>query len=202
MAASALIAILCAVLYPLGVQPRPLPAYSGTAYQTGPASAPVQVVVYSDFDCRYCRNLFNALYPVALSHPHGLRLTYRPFPLPAHANARPAQAAAAAAGLQGKYWQYAEQLYTPGQSLDDLGLKGIASRIGLDLSRWEADRHAPERNQEMDQCLQAARDAKIPGAPALFLNGFQVPGDLSSLPTIERMLENQVLPREAAKGPG
>ena len=180
---------LCPFVYPLGVRPRPLPDYTGVAYPTGPASAPVQVVVYSDFDCKYCRNLFNALYPVALSHSHRLSLSYRPFPLPAHANARSAQAAAAAAGLQGKFWQYAEQLYRPGQSLDGLGLKACATRVGLDLPRFEADRHAPERDAEMDQSLQEARQAKVPGAPAVFLNGLQVPGDFSSLATIERLLE-------------
>ncbi|MEK7131726.1 MAG: thioredoxin domain-containing protein, partial [Patescibacteria group bacterium] len=64
----------------------------------------VTLIEYSDFQCPAC----GAYYPMVKQLGQefkNLSIVYRHFPLPQHANARPAAQAAEAAGQQGKFWE-------------------------------------------------------------------------------------------------
>ena len=75
-----------------------IPAYSPVK---GPASAPVTLQVFSDFECPFCVRAAPTLADVEARFQGRVRLVWRNYPLPSHARARPAARAAMSAMAQG-----------------------------------------------------------------------------------------------------
>src|SRR4029079_17720373 len=79
----------------------------GTSPATGPANAPVTIVMFSDFQCSACGATHPVLKKAMANYPGKIRFVVRSFPLEAvHANAWRAALAAAAANAQGKFFEY------------------------------------------------------------------------------------------------
>src|SRR5258705_8279132 len=103
----------------------------------GPASAPITLVEYGDYQCPYC----GAAYPVVkrLQKKMGknLRFVFRNFPLTqAHPYAMVAAEAAEAADLQGKFWEMHDLLFEQQQSLSPDIIPEWAKKIGLDVEKF------------------------------------------------------------------
>src|SRR5262245_14299315 len=56
----------------------------------GPASAPVEIIEFSDFQCPFCLNAFPTVNQVVAAYGDKVRIVYRHYPLPIHPRARPA----------------------------------------------------------------------------------------------------------------
>ena len=81
----------------------------------GDDKATLWVVEVSDFQCPYCKSWHDETYPVIKRDyvdAGKVRLAYVNFPLPGHKNAWPAAEAAMCAGLQGKFWQMHDSLFS------------------------------------------------------------------------------------------
>ena len=70
------------------------------------------LVEYSDFECPYCLNHAATLKQIMDEYTGKVRLVYRHFPLSFHANAQLAAEASECAGLQGKFWEMHDKLFT------------------------------------------------------------------------------------------
>jgi len=97
----------------------------------GPATAPVTLVEYGDYECPYCR----AAHPIldALQRQLGeqLRFVFRHFPLTEmHPHAEHAAEAAEAAAAHHKFWEMHDMIYQS-PALDDQQLVQYASSLGL-----------------------------------------------------------------------
>src|SRR4029077_10047296 len=68
---------------------------------------PVEVVVFSDFQCPFCAQLSRPLRELQTTGVDGvtMALTFKNFPLPMHVRAPLAHQAALAAAEQGKFWE-------------------------------------------------------------------------------------------------
>ena len=72
----------------------------------GPATAPVTLVEYGDFECPHCGRAFPVVKEVQRRMGQRLRFVFRNFPLTEiHAHAQHAAEAAEAAAVQGKFWE-------------------------------------------------------------------------------------------------
>jgi len=87
-----------------------------TAHRLGPANAPVQIVVYSDFQCVFAANWCRSCNSQA-EFPNEVTIVYRHFPLTAHPRAFPAAVAAECAAEQGFFWEYHDKLFVEGGDL-------------------------------------------------------------------------------------
>ncbi len=80
----------------------------------GRETAPVWVVVVSDFQCPYCKVWHDETFP-ALKREFidrgRIRLAYLNFPLPQHQHARGTAELALCAGLQGQFWEYHDAIF-------------------------------------------------------------------------------------------
>lgn len=113
-----------------------IPPINDSDYVVGPADADVTLIVYTDFECPYCGR-FHTTFEQALDDFDGqVRATIRNFPLSFHANAEPAANAAECAGEQGKYFEYAHELFANQTSLSDDLYEEIASDLGLKMSQF------------------------------------------------------------------
>src|SRR5918997_6122606 len=101
----------------------------------GHFDAPLELVMYGDFQCPYCAAAQSIIRRVRERLGGRLRFAFRHMPLPAHPDAENAAQASEAAAAQGAFWPMHDELYAGrGRlSLDDLAAH--ASAIGLDGER-------------------------------------------------------------------
>ena len=138
----------------------------------GPATAPLTVLEYGDYECPYCGAAHPVLNEVQRIMGPRLRFAYRHFPLTQiHAHAYQAAEAAEAAGAQGRFWEMHDLLYVNQRRLTVPDLLAYAQALELDLERFAADlsehRHAPKLREDF---LSGVRSG-VNGTPTLFING-------------------------------
>jgi len=97
----------------------------------GSSAAVVTLIEFSDFQCPYCAQVAPILASVVAQSGGRVRLVWKDFPLPVHAEALPAAEAAQCAAQQGKFWEYHDQLF---QNQDKLGAafyQVLGTQLGL-----------------------------------------------------------------------
>lgn len=135
----------------------------------GPADAAVTLIVYTDFECPYCGR-FHTTFEQALDEFDGqVRAAIRNFPLSFHANARPAANAAECAGEQGKYFEYAHELFSDQTALNDDRYEEIAADLGLKMSQFrdcvESEKYADKITSDMNGGMAAG----VQGTPGTLI---------------------------------
>ena len=138
----------------------------------GPASAPVAVIEYGDFECPVCCQAHGAL-EVLLAH-FGQRMCYvfRHYPMrEAHPHAELAAEAAEAAAAQGKFWPMQGLLFEHQQHLDERRLLECATKAGLDLRRYRKEMRDRIYLQRVQEHMEGGRHLGLRSTPAFFVNG-------------------------------
>jgi protein-disulfide isomerase len=147
----------------------------------GPADAPATLEEFGDFECPPCGLVHPVLKTMEREFGQRLRVIFREFPLvPTHAHALNAARAAEAAGLQGKFWQMHDLIYenqkTWHESFDARPIfEGYATKIGLDLARYQRDLDSDVVEQRIFLDGKRANSLDVKGTPTVFLNGREVP---------------------------
>jgi len=140
----------------------------------GPATAPVTIVEFTDFECPACAAMHPVIEEVLKSYSDRVRFVVRDFPLNRHPHARKAAEAANAANAQGKFFEYASLLFKNQKALDVASLKKYASEIGLDRARFDA---ALDRGTYAAEVKKDMEDGEMYGVgvtPTIFVNGVQL----------------------------
>jgi len=126
----------------------------------GPEDAAVTLEEFGDFQCPPCGKLSEPINQ--LQKKYNLRVIFRQFPLPMHANAKEAAFASEAAARQGRFWQMHDLLYREqavwSKSTDARALfNAYAGMLQLDLGRFRKDMNSAEvqRQVEIDQQRRA-----------------------------------------------
>lgn len=142
----------------------------------GPDTAPVTLVVFSDFQCPFCANLAATLRQVEEEYPGKVRFVYKHRPLPIHTGARLAAKASIAAAAQGRFWDYHDALFAERHTLDEPSLERLAADLGLDLQRFRRAFHAADTEDRIAAADQEASRLGVAGTPTVFLNGHRIIG--------------------------
>jgi len=151
---------------------------AGDAPALGPVDAPVQLVVFMDFECPYCRRAAQqGFQELRRRYPEDLRLVFRHLPLPIHRSADGAARAAIAADRQGQFWPFSERLLAPEvTSLGRTVFLAIARDLHLDEARFIADLDGPDSTATVREDMLLARRLGLDATPGFFLNGRYVNG--------------------------
>ena len=160
----------------------------------GPLDAPLELVMYGDFQCPYCAAAQSILRRVRERLDGRLRLAFRHMPLPAHPDADNAAQAAEAAAAQGAFWPMHDELYAGrGRlSLDDLAAH--ANAIGIDGARVRREVQEGVHAARVARDDESARAAGVTGTPAFFVNGVLHEGSFDAGSLVEAL---QAAPRAA-----
>jgi len=142
----------------------------------GPEKAPITIVEFSDFECPFCGRAEETVNEVVRAYPDKIRLVYRDFPLPMHANAPKAAEAAHCAGDQGKYWDMHAKLFANQRALDVKSLKGYAKDLALDQAKFDKCLDSGEKAKLVEEDHKAGGDLGVSGTPAFFVNGMLISG--------------------------
>jgi protein-disulfide isomerase len=168
----------------------------------GPASAPLQLVVFSYFQCPTCVRYARELHTMVDQYANQLQVVFKHFPLDKtcnpgmsgdfnlHPRACEAAYAAEAANRQGKFWRFHDELFTRNLWIETTTIESIARDSGLDLERFETDRREIPTLLKVHTDLALGGSLKLRGTPTLFLNRRPVP---SIRPQDVRVLIYQLL---------
>jgi protein-disulfide isomerase len=141
----------------------------------GAATAPVTVVMFSDFQCSYCAATHPILKKVLAEYKDKVRFVVRDYPLESiHPDAFRAALAANAARAQNKFFEYIEVLYQNQDALDAASLKKYAADLGLNPRQFELDLGNEKFAVEVRKDLADGKLYGIGGTPTIFVNGVKV----------------------------
>ena len=141
-------------------------------HQQGPATAPVTLVEYGDYECPYCGEAYPIVKEIQRRLGDRLRFVFRNFPLTqSHPHAQHAAEVAEAAAAQGKFWEMHDSLFEHQQALDDAHLVHYAAALQLDQEKFEREMtehiYAPRVREDF---LSGVRSG-VNGTPTFYING-------------------------------
>ncbi|PIX62536.1 disulfide bond formation protein DsbA [Candidatus Uhrbacteria bacterium CG_4_9_14_0_2_um_filter_41_50] len=138
--------------------------------------AKVILIEYSDFECPYCERHHPTMQQIYDTYGDDIAWVYRHFPLSFHPDAEPAALASECAAEQGKFWEYADDLFTNQDSLgDDLYLQ-LAADLGLDVDQFTDCYDSEKYADKLASDYNSGVDAGVTGTPATYVNGQKVSG--------------------------
>ncbi|MBL6937585.1 MAG: Na+/H+ antiporter NhaA [Alphaproteobacteria bacterium] len=143
----------------------------------GGAGDRIELVVYADYLCPYCRRLRHILARLRDALGERLAYTYRHFPNEkAHPGAEFVHAAAEAAGLQGKFWEMHDALYDHPLPIKADKVRQFAREMGLDVERFERDVASEAVRTRVADDLREGRANGVTGTPSFFVDGLRYDG--------------------------
>jgi protein-disulfide isomerase len=143
----------------------------------GPATAPVTLVEYGDYECPYCRAAVPIVQELQGLLGDQLLYVFRHFPLTGmHPHAQHAAEAAEAAAAQGKFSEMHAALFEHQEALQDDHLMQYAADLDLDTARIRrelgAHSHAARVREDFESGLRS--DAR--GTPTFYLDDVRYDG--------------------------
>lgn len=168
------------------------------ARSRGPRNAPVTIVEFADFQCPFCNRTTETIKQLEKKYTGQLRVVFRDFPLPFHANAVKAAEAASCAQEQGKFWQMHDQLFANQANLKPVDLKKYASEIGLDSAQFNQCLDSEKYRQIWQSDKNEGEGYGINGTPTFFVNGRMLAG-AAPFETFVQMIDEEL---ERTKVPG
>ena len=147
----------------------------------GDPKAPVVIFEYADFQCGYCA-LINSRVNAAVEEADGkLAVVYRNFLLSYHQNSTAAASAAQAAGLQGYWKKYADELFS---QQDEWAYATSSERTALfnkyfekvtdgkgDMEKFKSDMNSSEVSQKISFDMGIGKRMDIAGTPSFYIDG-------------------------------
>ena len=151
--------------------PRTAVAFSDDPAK-GPATAPVTIVEFSDFQCPFCSRVTPTLKQVEDTYGDKVRVIFRNFPLlQIHPQAAKAAEAASCAADQGKFWEMHDRLFANQQKLSVEDLKQHASALGLKTEEFNQCLDSGKKEAEWKKDMDEGTSYGLTGTPAFFVNG-------------------------------
>jgi protein-disulfide isomerase len=167
----------------------------------GSPNATVTVEEFADFQCPSCGATHPVIKQIQGIFGPNIMLIFRHFPFPQHDKALDAALAAEAAGLQGKFWDMHNLLYTNQQSWSsnpnykDI-FKGYAEKIGLDVNKWQTDVAGAAAKARIDADLQRAKFLNINTTPSIFINNKPVDYEDMTVLKLQSLIEEALRNRQ------
>jgi protein-disulfide isomerase len=155
----------------------------GSTAARGPEKAAVNIAVFSDFQCPYCRSSALLLHEVLESGQDDVRVVFHHLPLSLHAWARQAAEAAACAQLQSAtaFGAMHDQIFLNQASISAENAKEKLSEFakginGLDQVGFQQCMDNGMSLGLVLRDMQLAEKFQVTGTPTIFINGRRVQG--------------------------
>ncbi len=145
----------------------------------GKADAPVTLVVFSDFQCPFCKRVEPTLAKVRETYGGKVRIVWKDEPLPFHPRAKPAaELARFARSKKGDagFWDVHDRLFASQPALEDDDLASVAKAAGLDPVKALAAVKAESFKKDIAADQSLADDVQANGTPHFFVNGRRLVG--------------------------
>lgn len=150
----------------------------GNAPILGKEKAPVTIVEFSDFQCPYCSKAADIVHQVKKEFGGKVKIAFKQFPLPFHAQAKAASNAALCAGEQKKeaFWTLHDAFFGNQDKLNrDLFLKQAKS-AKLDVDAFEKCLDEKKYYAQIEADIEQGKNLGVKSTPTFFVNGKLVQG--------------------------
>lgn len=157
----------------------------------GNENAKVKIVVYSDYNCPFCRVVNKMMHKIVhenrdivyieeISYPLDSFCNYRVSrTLTGHETSCIASKYALSAKKQGKFWGVANILFDKRPFGEEAILNEIdKAHLGLDLNKLKEDANSPQVAEELKKEIDMAASREIMGTPAIEINGVLYMGSM------------------------
>lgn len=164
----------------------------------GSPTAAVTVEEFADFQCGSCAATHPVMKEIQSTYGSRIRFVFRHFPLSIHDKAFDASVAAEAAGMQGKFWQMQDQLFTnhatwasPSANAKQLWNE-YAQKIGLDIQKWQTDMAGMGTKSRVEQDMQRGKALGVGSTPSIYVNNQLVPHPEATVPGLRRIIDAEL----------
>lgn len=151
------------------------------AQSKGDPKAVVHLEEFADFACPTCGAFHQTLKEIEKTYGSKVRVTFRHFPLVSvkgHENAYNASRATEAAGMQGRFWEMQNLIFTnqkvwqPQTEADaKTTFEGYAKAIGIDVEKFKQDMVGQQATARVSDDMKRANGLAINSTPTVILNG-------------------------------
>ncbi len=175
----------------------------------GTPGAPVVLVLFSDFQCPYCKEEAKMLRGNILSaYPKQVRLYFKDLPLE---QIHPWAKAAAIAGRcvfkqnPAAFWDYHDWIYEHQGEItkENFREKALEFAKGKEIDALQFGRCMDTRatEAEVDKSVGEARELKVNSTPTLFVNGRKLPAQVA-WPDLRQIIDHEIEYQKTAKNAG
>lgn len=177
--------ITCLVLSLLVATCGPAPKQVTTQDRAvkGNPEASIELVVYSDFQCSFCKRMAQTLDLLHNQYPNQFKYYFKHFPLKRHPYATEAAKAAEAAKQQGKFWEMHDMLFAYSGELNGSTFELLAKKLHLNMEKFSSDFHS----DTVASLIAADRAEGIKngliGTPYILIDGVPFSGSADQLKT-------------------
>ncbi|MEW2383088.1 DsbA family protein [Micromonospora sp. NPDC047707] len=171
---------------PLQITARLRTPVTETDHVRGPADAPVTIVEYADFQCRFSGAAYPNLAELLRQRADTVRLVYRHFPIAnVHPYAESAAEASEAAAERGRFWDLHDWLFEHQDQLDPVHLSLGVEQIGLPADDIGAEVGRRAHADRVRRDFVGGIHSGVAATPTLFVNDVRLGGgyDLADLLT-------------------
>ena len=163
----------------------------------GSPDALVTLVMFTDFECPYCRKMEPTLAALKVKYANQIRLVFKHAPLPFHQLSLPAHQLAEAiyeAKGEAAFFEAAREIFLNSPHLEQDVLLKIAESYGLNDTLSLAALNEPTESMKARLKADAAlaRDLKANGTPHFFINGRRLAG-AKSRAYFEALIDHELL---------
>jgi len=164
----------------------------------GSPNASVTVEEFADFQCPTCAAVHGQMKEIIAVYGSRIKFVYRSFPLTQiHKNGYDSAVAAEAAGIQGKYWDMQNQLFTNqtawANSSDARKMfEDYAQKIGLDVAKFQNDMLGLPTKSRVDADIARGRALGINGTPTIYVNGRQYAFQQFEVSMLRQMIDAEL----------
>ena len=176
----------------------------------GTPGAPVVIVLFSDFECPYCKEEAKSLRTNLIStYPKEVRLYFKDLPL---TQIHPWALSAALAGRcifkqnPAAFWDYHDWIY---EAQADINADNLKSKIlefvkGKEIDPVQLERCMDSKatQPEIDKTIAEAKALGVSGTPTLFVNGRQLVGAAAAWANLRPIIDYEIEYQKTAKNAG
>ena len=162
-----------------------LPEVNSDDPSFGARDAKAQVVIFSDFQCPYCKAFYSSLRSVMKNYQDKVLFGFKQLPLTdLHPQAENAALASMCASEQEKFWEYADILYAKqnewGAKNDTAIFKNYANSLGLNSDDFAGCLDNKKYQDKVIADIDEAQNYGITGTPTIFVGDKVETGVLSA----------------------
>lgn len=175
----------------------------------GTPGAPVVLVIFSDFQCPYCREEAKMLREnVVATYPKQVRVYFKDLPLEQiHNWAKPAALAGRCVFRQnaGMFWRYHDWVFEAQDKLTAENFRDkvmeFANQNDLDSLQLRQCLDTKATLAEVEKSVAEARELRVMSTPTLFVNGRRIPARIG-WPELKQVIDFEIEYQKTAKNAG
>lgn len=163
------------------IQKPQLPVFdvkAGNAPFKGGADAKVTIIEYSDFQCPFCSKGATLFTQIEKAYGNKVKIAFKHYPLPFHAQARVAAEASMCANEQSVklFWKMHDAMFADQTKLDKDSLIAKAKAIGAKEADFKACLEGGKYKAAIDADVAEGSAIGIKSTPTFFVNGKLIAG--------------------------